>query len=274
MSAALTYEWMRIRSIRSTYWISAIAVVLPSLLSLFISWGSSYHYAHEQAPSGGEVDFLAPAIATQFAAVSGPYIVAYVATIIAVFAWGHEYRYGMIRTTLTTVSSRAEVWIAKFVVAIAWVLAVAATTMAVSTLLGWLFLHDDGVRFMTSAYFGQIGRTLLYVAIFASIATATASLVRNQTAALCALFIWPLAVEPILRLILIAIPGFDGLEKASRFLPYTAGDRLMRSSTIARAIAELLGGGQLSTLVGGLTFAAFAAALLTASFVLFLRRDA
>lgn len=107
MIDALHYEWARIRSIRSTYWIIAVAMLIGIGLSFLISMGSSIAYRNE-APSSVELDFLAPAIVTQFAAVAGPYLIAYVLVIIGVLAWGHEYRFGLIRTTLTAHNSRCD----------------------------------------------------------------------------------------------------------------------------------------------------------------------
>jgi ABC-2 type transport system permease protein len=271
---ALRYEWLRMRTIRSTYWISGIAVTLGVGLSFLISMGSSIGFRDNGPPNRGEADFLAPAIATQFAAVNGPYILAYILGIMAVLVWGHEYRHGMIRATLTAIGSRSSVWAAKYAVLAVWVLAVALVTMLLSTAVGWLWLHDDGVRFGTSELWQQIGRSLVYVLLFTWIAASAASLLRNQTAALVAMFIWPLALEPLIRLILRAIPGLDTLDTISKYFPYTAGDRIMRSTTIGRALDELLTGDQISTWAGFAVFGIFAGALLGASYLLFLRRDA
>ena len=274
MTAALKYEWTRIRTIRSTYWISAIAIVLGVGLSLLISIGTSVSLGEEGGPSVGEADFLAPAIVTQFAAVQGPYLVAFILAIIAVFSWGHEYRHGMIRATLTAIESRRNVWIAKFVVLAAWTLTVLVVILLLATLAGWVFLHDDGVKFATSALWEQYARTLVYTLCFLWVAASAASLLRNQTAALVALFVWPLAVEPIVRLILVAIPGLDDLEKLSRYLPFQAGGRIIRNTEIGRALDAMLGGEQISGTAGFVVFAGFTAVLMAASFVLFARRDA
>ncbi len=45
-------------------------------------------------------------LATQFAVFGVPYFVAYILAMVAVFAWGHEYRHGMVRATLTALNSR------------------------------------------------------------------------------------------------------------------------------------------------------------------------
>ena len=274
MIDALRYEWVRIRTIRSTYWISGITVLIGVGLSFLISFGTSYAFRTEGAPNAGEIEFLAPAIATQFAAATGPYIVAYIIAIIGVFAWGHEYRHGMIRATLTALPSRTSVWVAKYVVLAVWALSVVLVTMLLSTLSGWLWLQDDGVEFLTPELFEQIGRTLIYALCFVWIAASAASLLRNQTAAMVVIFLWPLALEPLVRLILVAIPRMDDLEKISRYFPFNAGDRVIRSGEVGRALDAILGGGQISAVAGGFVFAGFTALLMACGLTLFLRRDA
>ncbi|MFT4009542.1 MAG: ABC transporter permease [Nocardioidaceae bacterium] len=273
MIDALRYEWLRIRTIRSTYWITAIAVLIGVGLSFLIAMGSSIAY-RQTPPSPQELDFLAPAIVTQFAAVAGPYLIAYVLVIVGVLSWGHEYRHGMIRITLTALRSRTQVWIAKFVVIGLWTVATVAAILLFATLVGWLWLHDDGVRFSGSPLLRQYGRALLYMLIFVWIGTAAAAIIRNQTAALVVVFLWPLALEPILGLIIRLIPGMDGLEKVSKAFPFNAGDRLIHSTEVGEALDAFLGGAQISTVAGTLIFAGFAALVMAVSYLLFLRRDA
>ena len=51
--------------------------------------------------------------------------VVFVLAIIGIFAWGHEYRHGMIRASLTALNSRGALWVAKYLVVGAWVAVVA-----------------------------------------------------------------------------------------------------------------------------------------------------
>jgi ABC-2 type transport system permease protein len=273
MIAALAYEWMRIRTIRSSYWITAIAMVVGVGLSFLISMGTSFEF-RDEAPSAGEIEFLAPAIVTQFAAVAGPYLVAYILVIIGVLSWGHEYRHGMIRATLTAQGSRTHVWIAKYVVLAAWVLTTVLVILLLSTFVGWLWLNDDGVDFGGSAMVDQMARALSYSLLFVWIGAAVASIVRNQMAALVAVFLWPLAIEPLLGLIIRIVPGMDSLERVAKGFPFNAGDRVIRNTDVGRALDALLGSAELSTSTGYLIFGGFTAAMMAVSYVLFLSRDA
>ena len=150
MTAALAYEWTRIRTIRSTYWLSAIALVFGVGLSFLVSMGPHFSLGSANPPAASEPEGLGQGIATQFAVFGVPYFVAYVLAMIACSRWGHEYRHGMIRATLTALSSRTAAWTAKFLVVGAWVVVVALVTVLTSLLVGWLWLHGDGVPVFTA----------------------------------------------------------------------------------------------------------------------------
>ncbi|HET7385817.1 MAG TPA: ABC transporter permease [Nocardioidaceae bacterium] len=270
MTAALRYELARIRTIRSTYWLSAIAFVFGIGLSFLAALGASISYATNQPPSAEDAATMGTAITTQFAVFGAPYFVAYILGMLGVFAWGHEYRHGMIRATLTALDSRTRAWIAKYVVVAGWVLLVALMTLVCSALIGWLWLHDDGVPFHVSDLAAIVGRTLLYTLVFTWIATAFTSLIRNQTAALVLMFLWPLALENVVTLILNVVPGLRDHADLTRFLPFTAGTRMI--SSIDRATSTF---GEPLSLVGAvIVFGGLTAILMVASLVLFRSRDA
>ena len=148
--------------------------------------------------------------------------------MVSVFAWGHEYRHGMVRATLTAVRSRRAVWGAKFLVVGAWVLAVALLTMLVSLLAGWLWLRGDGLDLVNGSTWAAVGRTLVYTLLFTWLAAAFTALVRNQTAALVLLFLWPLAVENVVSVVFALVPALRPHAEVTRFLPFNAGARIIK----------------------------------------------
>lgn len=270
MTAALAYEWTRIRTIRSTYWLSAIALVFGIGLSSLVAMGIHFSIDSANPPNASDLDGIGQGIATQFAAFGVPYFVAYILAMVSVFAWGHEYRHGMVRATLTALSSRTASWTAKFVVVGLWVLAVALTTMLGSLLGGWLWLHGDGVAVLTGATWGAVVRTLVYTVLFAWLAAAFTALVRNQTAALVLLFLWPLAVENVISVVFTLVPALQDHAEVTRFLPFNAGARIV--SQVPEA--DTVFGSPLSLLGAVLIFGALTAAAMAGSLVLFHRRDA
>jgi ABC-type transport system involved in multi-copper enzyme maturation permease subunit len=213
---------------------------------------------------------MGPGVVTQFASMGAPYFVAYILAMIGVFAWGHEYRHGMIRATLTALNSRTASWVAKFVVVGLWVLVVAVLTMLGSLLTGLLWLSDDPVDLVTSATAGAIVRTLVYTLLLTWVAAAFTALTRNQTAALVLLFLWPLAVENVITLVFQLVPALREHAELTRFLPFNAAGRIVEQVEEASSVF-----GQPLSLAGALViFGGVAAIGMAASLALFHRRDA
>jgi ABC-2 type transport system permease protein len=271
MTAALRYEWVRIRTIRSTYWLSIIAVVFGVGLSFLVAMGVHFSIHSDKPPTASDLRGMGPGFATQFASFGVPYFVAYILAMVAVLSWGHEYRHGMIRATLTALSSRTSAWVAKLVVTGVWVLAVTAATILLSLLAAWLWLHGDAVDVVTAGTWRVAGRTLLYVLVFCWLAGGFTALVRNQTAALVLLFLWPLAVETVVSVVFSLVPALRDHQHATRFLPFDAGARIVAIYPKAHHGAF----GYPLSLVGALTiFGGLTLVALVASLVLFRKRDA
>jgi ABC-type transport system involved in multi-copper enzyme maturation permease subunit len=268
--AALSYEWTRIRTVRSTWWLSAIALVFGIGLSFVAALGTSMAFDSGSPPSASDMHTMGPGIATQFSFFGAPYFVAYILAMVGVFAWGHEYRHGMIRATLTALSSRTGAWAAKFLVVGVWVLGIALVTMAGATVVGWLWLHDNGIHFFTSDVGWAIVRTLGYTLVFTLIATAFTALIRNQTAALVLLFLWPLAIENVITLLFQVVPGLRDHVGLTRFLPFNAGDRIIDRLQIGHGLF----GDPLSLWGGIIIFGGITLVAMVLSLVLFRSRDA
>jgi len=265
--AALRYEWRRLTTLRSTWWLTAIGAVVTLGLALLIALAIA---------SAGEVsegdNYQLGAVATQGAAVGGvPLLVAYLFALLGVFCFGHEYRHGMIRATLTAVPSRGAVFAAKVLVTAA----AAFLVGAVITLLG------AGIALLVlSAIDGEGGTALelalgvgTYTALFALVGLALASLFRNQIASLVVVLVMPTVVEAVIQAVLVFPPAFDDVQFLARYLPFDAGSQLYVQLSPNDAL-DLLGYDPLGAVGGGLVFAGFTALLLAAAGVLFVRRDA
>lgn len=270
MIEALRYEWVRIRTIRSTIWLSVIALVFGIGLSFLVAMGTSFSFDSGTGPRGADLAAIGPGVITQFATMGAPYFVAYILAMIGVFAWGHEYRHGMIRATLTALNSRSASWVAKFVVVGVWVLVVGLLTMLGSLLAGLVWLSDDPVRLVSGATAGAAVRTLVYTVLLTWTAAAFTALTRNQTAALVLLFLWPLAVENVISLVFQLVPALRSHADLTRFLPFNAAGRILNQAADATSVF-----GQPLSLAGALLiFGGLTVAGMAASLALFHRRDA
>ncbi len=271
MTDALRYEIARLRSIRSTWWLTGLALAMAVLIAGLMSWGISHSISAGQGPDAEELRDLGPMLITQLAATGQvPYLVAYTLAMIGVFAWGHEYRHGMIRASLTALNSRSSFWLAKYVVVGVWVALVALVAMVLSMLVSLVFLSDLSDSVVNARSFATFGRATLYAVLLVWLAMAFTAITRSQAFALVFIFLWPLLIEPIVSVFFLVVPGLRDDSALTRFLPFNAGGQVL--STLRHGDSAF--GDPLSALGGGLIFGGTAVVLMAASHVLFTRRDA
>lgn len=271
MIHALRYEVARLRTIRSTWWLTGLALFLGVGIALLMSWAINHEIGQGNDIPQEEVRELGPMLVTQLAATGGvPSLVSYLVAIIGIFAWGHEYRHGMIRASLTALSSRTAFWVAKYAVVGLWAAVVSVVTMLLSLLVSLALLSELSDSILTSDTFAMIGRATLYAVLLTWLAMAFTSITRSQAFALVFLFLWPLLIENLVTLFLLVVPGLDDLVDLTRFLPFNAGESLL---SILREPTSTFGD-PLSVLGGGIVFGATTAVLMVASLLLFGKRDA
>ena len=252
MSDALKFEWGRIRTVRSTYWLIAAALALNVVVALLVSYTTR----------GDRLDpELVGAVATGGGPLSPVPFAAVFLAVIGIFATGHEYRYGTVQPTLTTVPRRSAILGAKLVV-----LAVTAVVVTVVSLLAnvltALLVWGAVPGLMTQALPGH----LLLVLLWTVLGAALAQLFRGVPSALVVILVVPLVVEQLV-ISLSFVPSLGWLAPAIKFLPFTAGQQLV-------ALTESTEIEFLDRWVSGGVFAVFVAAVLTAAWTLFTRRDA
>lgn len=267
MIDALRYEWTRVRTLRSTWWLTSISVFLGVAISGLLAW--ALH--HEFSTSGSvDLDGIGAALATQLSATERiPSLVSFLLAMIGVFAWGHEYRHGMIRASLTALNSRTAFWAAKYLVVGLWVAVVALATMLLAGLLGAVILHEY-VTVLTATTFEVIGMQALYAVLLAWLAMAFTSLTRSQAFALVTIFLWPLLIESLIQLVFFIVPMWRDDTDLLRFLPFKAGARM--SAILENPDGTF--GDPMSPLGATLVFGGVTAVLMAVSFALFQRRDA
>jgi ABC-2 type transport system permease protein len=272
MIDALRYEYVRLRTIRSTYWLIGLALTFQLIMSLLIAWRLS---VASSPPIGDDAfDILATIGAS---AGLAPLFVAYIIGLLGVFSTGHEYRHGMIRATLTAVPNRTHVFAAKVIstAAIAAAAALGCILIALGGLLGFgLDMPSAG------ALVDMTAGTVIYTALFALSGLAYAALTRNQTAAVALLMLVPSLVEQIIKAIILAIKsssddprGTDGLVRILKYLPYDAGGQMYTRASI-EDLLSFLGVVPFGAIGGGIVMGLFVGALLGGAYALFIRRDA
>jgi ABC-2 type transport system permease protein len=260
---ALRFEWTRIRTLRSTYWLIGLAVLLSAVVALIIAVATRNTPDRLSAVTVGN-------ILTGGGSLVLPLIPIFVA-IIGVFATGHEYRHGTIRPTLTAIPQRSTLLIAKIVlVALAAIFAV-VLSVAINYVIGLLFWSDApslGADPLNQALPGY----LVYAILYTVLGLALGLLFRGVPTALVILLLFPLVVEGLITG-LSTIPALDWLVPVVKFLPFTAGGLMMAMQ------APDFGPGApdydyFSRWASGGIFAIFVALILGVAWVLFQRKDA
>jgi ABC-2 type transport system permease protein len=272
MIDALRYEYVRLRTIRSTYWLIGIALALQLVFAVLIAW------ALERSSTFGGGDETFEVLATIGGSTGAPLLMAYVVGLLGVFSTGHEYRHGMIRATLTAIPNRTHVFWAKVVTTAA----IAAVTTVLCVLIGLACIVAFGLDLPSaSALVETTAGIVLYTVLFALSGLAYAALVRNQTAAVALLMLVPSLLEFIVQSIVVIIKtnsddprGPGGITGILKFLPYDAGSQMYVQSSIDDFVQRALGAEPFGAVGGGLVMGGFVAALLAGAYLLFLRRDA
>ena len=264
LAGAVRYEWVRLWTLRSTWWLLGAAVALNGLVACAV--GRAVDSGGQELDPEGVVGLL-----TGGSGMSTLSLTALFVGFVGVLALGHEYRHDLARTTLTALPRRGSVLAAKAVV----VAAVAAVTAVLAVLAAYavgLLVVGDAWRFSLL----RVGDTPRALAGFVALVVLTAllglalgGLLRHVPAALLVLVLLPLAVEPITDAFLESNDA-GGAAAAGRFMPFTAAHQMLTVSGSTEEHAFV----PLTALGGGLVFLGYVIALVGLTSVLLRARDA
>jgi ABC-2 type transport system permease protein len=257
--AALRSEWTKLRSVRSTWIIAALAIALSLGFSALVALVFAMTFDDWTEPARASFDPLLNSMAGLLFSMT-------LLIVLGVTAVTSEYGSGMIRTTFIASPRRARVFAAKATVVGALGLAVGAITVPGMFLIGQAVLRSYGlptaslgdsdvIRFLT-VY--ALGLGLVYTLVPLSIGF----LLRGGASAITVsvgLFFLPWMLAPILPAWL--------QQNALRFLPDLAMDSLAGVMALESAT-------YLSATTAFIVLAAWLAGSLAAAAVVLDRRDA
>ena len=261
MSDALKFEWVRLRTVRSTYWLIALAIVLPALLAGLVGFFSR----HEPLERGVGVGLMTGGVA-----LFPLPLPAVMLGILGVLSVGHEYRHGTIRPTLTALPHRSALVTAKLIVIAATSAVVAVVSVAVNYLLLTVTRGTPDIDGLGRA--ALVGFVLLMV-LWGVLGVAGTLLTRQTALMLPLLFVLPLVVEPVL-IGLTYIPALNDLQPATRFLPFSAGAQLAQSLPADQVAGDPSGPIPLRRVTNGAIFSGFVMLVMAPAWLLFEKRDA
>lgn len=212
-------EWIKLRTLRSTWWCGALLVLLPVLFGLLV--------APFLDRSGASLPATGQDAATVAVATVGTNFTQLIAAVLGVLVISGEYGTGMIRSTFTAVPSRLPAVLAKLVVlaTLIFVLGLVAAALTLAATAGILSSHGITPRLGESSVWMPIVGSAVYLALVAVLAFAIGALVRN-TAGGIATSIGLLLVLPILLAVAIGLTNATWLENVNALLPSAAGGQL------------------------------------------------
>jgi len=256
-------EWIKFWTVRSTWWILPITVLMMAGLGWLVTWGS------RQVPPGGGRGGAEPIDATILAGVMIALAQLTIA-VLAVLTITGEYSTGMIRTTLTADPKRLGALWAKTLV----VVSVTFIVTVVGAVLTWVIarqvLGNANTLDLSNA---ETRRILLgaplYLTGIALLAFALGALLRHSAAALATVFGLLLVIEGVW----VNLP-WTFFHKTSPFLPGSAGGKIFSTDAAIEASRAAATGPVLTPWVGYGVLIAWGVVMLAVASVLLRRRDA
>jgi len=247
MLPAITSEFRKLFTIRSTYIVSILAIALSAFFSFYV----------EGMRGADNIMFTGKLQNEMLSSVS---FLAIFGAIIATLLITHEYRYNTIMYTLTSSNSRSKVVLAKIVAVLGYSLLymVIGTVISVIAMYVGLAIKDLSPISQTIHWGDLVWRSLFYMLGYALAGLVLGFLARQVVGAIVAIFLLPSTIEPLLGLL---------LKENAKYLPFTAFNRVADTSTVSAH-------GALSPGKGALIFSGYLLVGWIVAWVLFYRRDA
>lgn len=255
MMASIRSEFRKLLTVRSTYFITALAILLIGFIS-FYGMGIQAGEAVKK-----------PLFLTGVILDSINFATAFI-SIVALLLLAHEYRYNTIMYSLTNSNSRSKFLMAKIVAATGYAFLLVLVVSLIAPLLASLGANIKHLDMVPQTFHFA---DLLWRILFAGFANAMIgllfiALIRNQIGALAAVFLLPTTGETLLTLL---------IKEKSIYLPFSA-----LNEVISTANTRLDSGdspfvqGHLTPGKGALVFSAYLIVGWVIAWILFLRRDA
>lgn len=247
----LDSEWIKLRTLRSSWWVLMGAVVTMIAIGLVVAYATS---TSNWAKLDPEDTFAS-------APLQGYHLVQVLVGVLGILTVTGEYATGMIRSTFAAVPKRMPVLAAKGAVFAATTLVLLTATSFVTFWVAQVILRADGHGSSLSdpGALRAIGGVGLYLALIGLLGGALGWIVRSSAGAISGLFALLLVVPVIVGL----LPGTLSTT-ISKYLPSNAGEAFLTSLRKPDTLAPWTGLG---------VFTAWVVAALIMAVVAVRRRD-
>jgi ABC-2 type transport system permease protein len=258
-------EWIKLRTLRSTWWCAAVLVALSVLMGVLVS---------AVVDGGGRLPTSQQdALAVQVLTLSVNFT-QLVAAVLGVLVISGEYGTGMIRSTFAAVPRRIPAVVAKLLVLAVAVLAIGLVSTALTALAAAPLLGARGIGLAPDAalWLPVLGGSV-YLTLIAVLAFAIGTLLRNSAGGI-ATALGLLLVVPIVVRLAAGLTRADWLQSADALLPSSAGGQLFtyaapNGSDLGTATQTLV----LNGWGGAAVLLAWIAVFLVPALILVRRRD-
>ncbi|MDR0482219.1 MAG: ABC transporter permease [Cellulomonadaceae bacterium] len=237
----LRSEWLKLWSLRSTWWVSGMTIVLMAGLALLfaaimntmindpeVMAGANGAAADPSAANGGMGNIDMAAIAVLIIVIGYQFAQLTVA-VFGVLAISNEYTSGMIRATFSAAPRRLRTLWAKLIVVTVTTVAIAVVGLALSWLVSHPLLsrNDMAVDFGNATHVRAIVGTILYLVAIAWLSLGVGTILRHTAAGISTVMALIMVLPMILSIIVATAPTVQWVSDINKFLPSVAGERII-----------------------------------------------
>ena len=212
----LRSEWLKLGTLRSTWWTLAIAFALLAGIPVMLT------LAARAVPEMGSDAPAGSADAVSLVVSGGLQMGALAIVVLAALVVTAEYTTGAIRSTLTAVPTRLPVLVAKLVLVVVVSFVVGAVASAVAFTISGLVNPDVVPDFSAPEVTRVVLGGPLLLAGIAAFTFATGALLRNTAATIAVVMALLLVIENVVSLV-----PWKVFEYVRPLLPFSAGSSIM-----------------------------------------------
>jgi ABC-type transport system involved in multi-copper enzyme maturation permease subunit len=219
LTRVLSSEWIKLRTLRSTFWSLVAAVGMMIALSILFGWVLTAQWPTMAAGRRAEFDPITIPL-------RGWFFAQLAVGVLGVMVVTGEYSTGMIKATLSAVPKRLPVLWAKALVFSSAIFVLTTATSFICFYCGQAFFSTQNISTTISAT-GALRIVVgvgLYLTVVGLLAVAFGTLLRSTAGAIAALF-GVLLVLPVLGEVL-TLTSWG--EKVTPYLPSNAGQALLQ----------------------------------------------
>jgi len=286
----LKSEWLKLWTLRSTWWVVALTIVLMAGFALMFAtiMRTTLNNPDTLAAmaAASEAGVESPGMEVGMSALTGGFSAVNIVTlglqfaqltvaVLGVLMITNEYSSGMIRATFSAAPHRGTVLLAKLLVLLITTLLIAAIGLA----LAWLVTYPivDDVTLINRVDFGSwddmraLMGAILYLMAIAALSLGIGTLIRASSGGIFAVVALLMVLPMIFQIILFA-SDTAWAQTVFRYLPTQAGERIYQVGSFGTMGG--IAGEPLAPWTGFFVLLAYAAIAYIAAMIVMRRRDA